>query len=387
MQQIYNKETFPFKKHNAKKRTSCYNKKQEKGRFNMPLKLIKEQEKTMIAVPSAFMESFMPKAAPAYSVIYLYAYTCCCQGRDNLFNKELAQELDMVESDIVRAWKYWQEQGIVAYDEKSETVEFLDMAKTPPPKKKTPSPIKPVLLEQRPTYTPEEIAVYLAKSTKTKELFSSAQTHLNKMLTYQDMSTLFSFHDWLGLPMDVIEILLAYCGQRNHNTFSYIEKVAIDWAENGINTPQKALERITLYTSKFPKILKAFGEKDINRNPVPTERTFIKKWFTEYEMPLELVEYACEKTILNTGKISFSYADKIITSWHQKKVKTLDAVKQLDAEFIAGKKEKKTKAAASSFSNNTSQKKNRFINYDQRDWDFETLEKMEKEYMKKKLEE
>ena len=44
------------------------------------------------------------------------------------------------------------------------------------------------------------------------------------MLSQQDMSLLFSFYDWLGLPMEVIELLLSYCTASGHTGMRYIEK-------------------------------------------------------------------------------------------------------------------------------------------------------------------
>lgn len=66
------------------------------------------------------------------------------------------------------------------------------------------------------------------------------------MLSQQDMSLLFSFYDWLGLPMEVIELLLSYCTASGHTGMRYIEKVAIGWAEEGVNTVEKAAEYIEL---------------------------------------------------------------------------------------------------------------------------------------------
>lgn len=66
---------------------------------------------------------------------------------------------------------------------------------------------------ERPQYSPAELSCYL-KREDVKRLFQSAQQKLGKTLSSGDMATLFSFYDWLGLPLEVIDLLLTYCVSR-----------------------------------------------------------------------------------------------------------------------------------------------------------------------------
>ena len=103
-----------------------------------------------------------------------------------------------------------------------------------------------------------------------KGLFISAQTHLGKLLSQNDMSMIFSFYDWLRLTPEVIEILLAYCVEGGHRNMNYIEKVAISWAEEGIDSPKKALDYMKLRRNGYREIMAAFGQK--GRYTVPCGR-------------------------------------------------------------------------------------------------------------------
>lgn len=352
----------------------------------MSLKLSENKNKSNITpLPMIFVEKYMPKAPPAYATIYIYAFSQCCKGNTVITNGDIASHLHVLESDILRAWSYWQSVGILNYDETTGDLEILDLSNVSDVTKTAPTTITKsistpsVIIEKRPTYSPEEISIYIDKSKDVKQLFASAQSHLGKLLSYNDMSTLFSFYDWLRLPMDVIEILLAYCTQNNHRSMNYIEKVAIDWAENGIITQQKAISRIKLYQQDYRDIMKALGQGD--RAPTPVEETFLKKWLKEYNMSTQLIVLACEKTILGVGKPNFPYTDKIITSWHQKKVTTPEDIKRIEGEFAAAKKAKSVQNQPLQQQSRTTTplKKNRFVNYEQREWDFDELEKLERE--------
>ena len=54
------------------------------------------------------------------------------------------------------------------------------------------------------------------------------------------MNTIIGFHEWLKLPLEVIELLFTYCTESNHYDLRYIEKVAIGWSNEGITTLDKS---------------------------------------------------------------------------------------------------------------------------------------------------
>ena len=307
-----------------------------------------------IRLSKNFIETELPMAPPLYVSVYLM--TLATGGTA----AEVAKKLNATETEVLYAWGYWKGKGYL-----KETTEEKQQA-------------KPALLaSERPEYSPAELAVYMQKSESTQKLFQTAQKKLGKMLSHNDMSMLFSFHDWLGMPIDVIELLLSYCSANGHTGMRYIEKVALGWAEEGINTVEQAVEYIELRQTGFRTILKAFGQ---NRMPVPTEEAYMKKWLQEYQLPMDVVKMACERTVLQTGKASFAYADKILASWKDVGVKTVADVEAQDKAFAA-KKAQNTPAEKPAVQ--TAPKQNRFINYTQSEWDFAELERLEREHREK----
>ena len=309
-----------------------------------------------IRISKNFIETELPAAPPDYVRIYLM--TLAVGGTA----AEVAAKLNVTETDVLYAWGYWKGKGYLQEEPKPEKQE---------------EPKQPRLLSsERPEYSPAELAVYMQRSDSMKKLFQSAQQKLGKMLNHSDMSLLFSFHDWLGLPMDVIELLLSYCTENGHTGMRYIEKVAIGWAEEGITTKEKAEEFIEMRKYGFRAILKAFGQ---NRLPVAMEENYMKKWLQEYQLPLDVVTLACERTVLQTGKASFAYADKILENWKTSGVKSAADVEELDRAFAA----KKAQPTSAEKPQATPKKQNRFINYTQSEWDFAELERLEREQREK----
>lgn len=88
-------------------------------------------------------------------------------------------------------------------------------------------------------------------------------------------------------------------------------------------------------------------------------------WLNQYGFTLEIISEACSRTVLATGKASFSYADSILESWFKQGVHHLSDIDSLDLNFQQ-KKSAKAKAAAPKPKAPAS--KNRFNNFQQRNY-------------------
>ena len=93
-------------------------------------------------------------------------------------------------------------------------------------------------------------------------------------------------------------------------------------------------------------------------------------WLNQYGFTLEIISEACNRTVLATGKASFSYADSILESWFKKGVHHLSDIDALDQSF---QQKKATKASASK--SQPASSKNKFNNFHQRNYNMAELEK------------
>ena len=145
-----------------------------------------------------------------------------------------------------------------------------------------------------------------------------------------------------------------------------MDRIALDWAANDISTVDEAKEDTILHSKIYVSVCKSFGIN--NRALIKSELKYVKKW-KKLSLDASIIEEACRRTIVNTGRANFEYADKIIDSWSSNNVKTLDDIKTLDEAYkgkdksLAGKSVKKAS-------------KNKFNNFESRDYNFDDLEKV-----------
>ena len=108
----------------------------------------------------------------------------------------------------------------------------------------------------------------------------------------------------------------------NKKTCKYIQAVAINWFEEGITTVEDAEQYSVAFDNYYSVINKAWN---LGRLPGDKEKKLINSWKSMGFTP-EIVKEACDRTLLSAGKPSFSYANKILTSWHEKGYTTLEQI-------------------------------------------------------------
>ncbi len=317
-----------------------------------------------IEISKQFVETEIPKAPPLYVCVYLMS-----KAKESATTEELARDLGILESDVIRAFAYWQEHQ----EEKPAVVEMEQESKEAEPSSSG------VAWEKKPQYTTEEIGMYM-QHAEVKGMVQRAQQRMGRLLTRNDLETIFGFYDWLGLPVDVIDILISYCASKQKTAMGYMEKVAIDWAKENIQTVEDAEAYIEMRSTGFNSIMRGFGQS--GRAPVDGEVEYMKIWLRAYQMPVEVIKVACERTVMQTGKVSYPYADRILSDWNDRGIRTLADVEKADQAFLAKKsmeKEQKQNAEKQKTQQSKPQKQNKFINYTQRKWDFAKLEQLQRE--------
>jgi DnaD/phage-associated family protein len=332
-------------------------------------------------IPCAFIDDYMPVCVPVYALIYIYGYRQCAGGKNaNVSTQEIARIFNILETDVANAWRHWENEGLIKLTNKNGEMQINFLPVTSAAEAETAknnvTEIKSFPPVSRPQYTVEELSVYRKQCKDIEKLFTAAEQTLGKLLTYHDMNVLFGLYDWLRLPLDVIQYLLTYCADHGHRNLRYIEKAALDWADNQIDDLEKALHYVQGFDRNYRGILQAMGQT--TGYPTPSQRKYINKWLTEFQMPAELVMEACDRAAMQIGKPKFTYVDKIITDWHNKGLRTMAGVEADTEEY-----RKKTETVKQEV--NKPRRKNRFVNFKQREWDVQQLEKMEREYLLRDL--
>ncbi len=215
---------------------------------------------------------------------------------------------------------------------------------------------------EKPNYSMDDIKIFKNNEEAQQILFVTEQ-YIGRQLTRSDMETILFLYDQLGFSADLIDYLVQHCVERGKKDFRYIEKVAISWAEQGITTAKQAQMLSKKYDKNVYTIMKALGK---NTAPAPKELEYINKWTNEYGFLLDVIQEACDKTVMTTDTHRFAYADGILSKWYRAGVHHKSDIAAVDASFQqsnAAYRNQKTQGA-----------NNKFNQFSQNSYDFAQLE-------------
>lgn len=370
-------------------------------------------------ISNIFIDSFMPSANGSYVKVYLYLLRCLCEGGHNLTINSIADHLEDTEKDIVRALNYWEKVNLLVTErnengaitsillhepgynqvaddmaasiattfsnstENSET--YNNSIKTDVNKKKPSVPTNITTEEAAPksqavefqpiTFLPEEIKA-LTSDEEVQWAMNTIELYLERTIRSDEVQLVLNLYETYKFSTDLILHLFDYCISKGKKHRAYIEKVALEWANAAICTPEQADDFSVNYNKNYNAVMRVYG---LNRNPGDAEKKYINKWCYHFNFDLELIIEACNRCLLNIQKPDFKYTNSILESWHKAGVIKIADIEKLDSLH-------NQKNTTSKVSTNNSKNKNKFNAFPQRAYTPKDYSEMEKKLLEKRLE-
>ena len=213
-----------------------------------------------------------------------------------------------------------------------------------PPEQKPPEPA-----QERPVYTADDLTDLLTGDAGFRMLVPQTEEKLGKRLKTADLQILAGLYDDLGLPADVIYLLVCHCVARSEErygpgrrpTLRQIEKEGYHWAQRGLFDQESAsryLRDWNVRRSAMSRYMQVLGLGD--RRPVESEERYITDWMDK-GFPPETVALAYDKTVFYKKELNWRYLNGILRRWHEIGWHTEEEVRQSDSRKPSGREEKK----------------------------------------------
>ena len=213
-----------------------------------------------------------------------------------------------------------------------------------PPEQKPPEPA-----QERPVYTADDLTDLLTGDAGFRMLVPQTEEKLGKRLKTADLQILAGLYDVLGLPADVIYLLVCHCVARSEErygpgrrpTLRQIEKEGYHWAQRGLFDQESAsryLRDWNVRRSAMSRYMQVLGLGD--RRPVESEERYITDWMDK-GFPPETVALAYDKTVFYKKELNWRYLNGILRRWHENGWHTEEEVRQSDSRKPSRREEKK----------------------------------------------
>ncbi|MBQ3331134.1 MAG: DnaD domain protein [Ruminococcus sp.] len=311
------------------------------------------QWKSVFAVPSCVVDQHIRIASETQIKVLLYLLR---HSDKELTDAETSSALRLSEEELANAVAFWIERGVL--------VKSADMLVPAPTSAQDVSvsvqaPVEEVKSHKSHTamsraQRPDSVYVskLLQEDTDLAGLMEEAQTVLQKPLSSGDTATLVMLYDTFGLPCAVIALLLNYLASIGRASMRELERCGIRWADAGIKTVEEAeqeIERLTESQEAWRRVSKLLGIRNVG-NPTKAQLENAHRWVVVWHFSDEMIVEAYERCVNIKGEYNISYINAILKRWHEKGVKSMDALREAEAAAKKKQKPKKKNGKGSVFS-------------------------------------
>lgn len=216
-------------------------------------------------IDNLFLGGYLPQADPTDCKIYLYGlFLATADGEDNAVERA-ALALRLPEERIIKAYKYWQEQGLVSISRSSPTVITYLSVKLP---------LTPVI-----KLNAREYSVFIEEVTR---LFPEKVMSENELMSYVELMR------ETKLDTNAMLMIVRYCmNLKAAASTPYILAVAADWAKRGIISEEAVSANIAELECHNEGLTKIYQTLGLKSQPSLEDRQYFLKWTKEYNMSLD----------------------------------------------------------------------------------------------------
>jgi len=218
--------------------------------------------------------------------------------------------------------RFWVEQGVLADAEAEQAPSAPAPTKTP-----RPAAVKPRV---------QEVLAYQRQHPDFQGFLEAASAALGKPIGHGDTATLLYLLDTVGLPGNVILLEIAYAVSIGKGNMHYIEKLALNWADEDITTVKAADDRIRWLESNRRVAQQVETWLGLSKPLTNPQAEMAWQWVEEWHFSQEMVCRAAAITSEKTGKFSPAYTNKILERWY---TEGIDSPDKIPTTPLGGKKQ------------------------------------------------
>lgn len=263
-------------------------------------------------VENIFINEYMAGAPGDYVKVYLFALMYA--GHDMLMNNEaIGKQLGMAIEDVMKAWSYWDDMGVVKkhYEKPTDKlhyqIEFLNLKDRIYGKG-----LQEKKSEQK---LPDNMKEFL-DNDEIKSMYREIERITGRLFEGKEPTEILSWMtDYNASPQVIVYAYSYSVKKRNHSSPKYVGAIVKKWTEQGLKTIEQVeafLEETDNRHYLYKRILRSLG---FMRNPTEAEKTIIDSWFDDMKFEIEKILEACKKTT-GISNPNLNYVNSVLKAWH-----------------------------------------------------------------------
>lgn len=256
-------------------------------------------------IDNTFLNEFLPQATGDDVKVYLYGLNLCSNPNNDDNNLDtICKVLSLTEDDVLSAFSYWQEMGLV------------QIVSTNP-------------LEVR--FLPVKARSGSAK-IRNKEKYTDFNEQIQSVITGR-MITPTEFNEYYVLietyhfEPEALVLIAGYCAKIKSSSigYPYILAVARSFANDGIKTTEAVEQKLLEQEQNSEEIKRVLSALGLKREADIEERNLYLKWNNSFGFTNGTI-VAVAKTLKKKG--GFAKLDSLLTKYYEQKLFTLEEISE-----------------------------------------------------------
>ena len=228
-------------------------------------------------IENSFLLKYLPKADGEYVKVYLYGfYLSTTSSKENTID-DICEALDKTPDQLYNIYKYWHDEGLVQIIQTVPfSVKYLSI------KNKLPK---------------------IYKEEKFEDFNSSLQAYFpNRIITPNEYNAYYETMDNYRITPQAMIMIVSYCiSLKNENiNYSYILKVARDWASSGVRTVKGVENKIMEYNTYTPSIKLVAEALEFKGIIGLYENQLFEKWYKNWGYSIDSIVYCAKNPKIHT---------------------------------------------------------------------------------------
>ena len=263
-------------------------------------------------VDNIFINNFLPDAPDLCVKVYLMGLSKCANSvapDNNITN--FANVLNVSEQDIVNAFNYWQEQGVVQIlSTNPMEVRFMPLNASLGTIKKF------------------NVGKYTDFNIQVQEILSK------RMITPTEFSEYYNVIEKNHIQPEALIMIIKYCANlKGENvSYPYIITVAKNWEKEGVHTSEDVENKITELGVLDDKVTLVLGALGTKRKVQLEDVQMLNRWLGELDFDLNTIVAVAKRCNLKKVKADINYLNNLLTKYYEMRLNSIMEIENYETQ-------------------------------------------------------
>lgn len=263
-------------------------------------------------VDNMFINNFLPDAPDLCVKVYLMGLSKCANSvapDNNITN--FANVLNVTEQDVINAFNYWQEQGVVqVINTNPMEVRFMPLNSSLGSIKKY------------------NIGKYTDFNIQVQEILSK------RMLTPTEFSEYYNVIEKYHIQPEALIMIIKYCAnlKGDNVSYPYIITVAKNWEKEGVHTCEDVENKIAELGVLDDKVTLVLGALGTKRKVQLEDVQMLNRWLGELDFDLNTIVAVAKRLQLKKVKADINYLNNALTKYYEMRLNSIIEIENYETQ-------------------------------------------------------